>query len=176
MEEFTTKKSDFSTHKKSIQLGLGEDFKNYYTSLGTEFEDAFETLLKKVKIKTEKLDTRGKFGAPDFLIIIDNLQPIVIELKTKNGSGLVDYNNATEVLAASEVYNFKNNPCVTLCHPGVDPSIPNLIITCGRLCIVESNDFGEALLRVASNNLSLESFWKWLTTPGQALTRDLPTY
>lgn len=162
--------------KKSIQLGLGEDFKNYYTSLGTEFEDAFETLLKKVKIKTEKLDTRGKFGAPDFLIIIDNLQPIVIELKTKKGSGLVDYNNATEVLAASEVYNFKNNPCVTLCHPGVDPSIPNLIITCGRLCIVESNDFGEALLRVASNNLSLESFWKWLTTPGQALTRDLPTY
>ena len=162
--------------KKSALLDLGADFKRYYSSLGTDFEDAFENLLNKVKIKTEKLDKRGNFGAPDFLILIENLQPIVIELKTKKGNGLVDYNNATEVLAASEIYDFKNNPCVTLCNPGVDPSIPNLIITCGRLCIVESNDFGEALLRVASNNLSLESFWKWLTTPGQALTRDLPTY
>ena len=78
------------------------------------------------------------------------------------------------MLAASEVHGYGNAFCVTLCHPGVDPSVPLVIVDCGRLSVVESHDLGEALVRVCEGTLNQLQFWKWLATPGQALATDLP--
>ncbi len=97
-----------------------------------------------------------------------------MELKTKEGDKLVDYNKAVEVLAASEVHGHKETFCVTLCHPGVDPSVPLVIAACGRLSVVESHDLGESLLRLCEGVLTQAQLWQWLATPGQALSGDLP--
>jgi len=86
----------------------------------------------------------------------------------------VDYNKAVEVLAASEVHGHKDTFCVTLCQPGIDPSVPLVVAACGRLSVVESTDLGEALLRVCEVSLSRKQLWHWLATPGQALAADLP--
>ena len=68
----------------------------------------------------------------------------------------------------------KDTFCVTLCHPGVDPSVPLVVAACGRLSVVESSDIMEALLRVCEGALSHRQFWQWLASPGQALAADLP--
>ena len=94
--------------------------------------------------------------------------------KSKQGDNLIDYNKATEVLAASEIHGHKEAFCVTLCHPGVDPSVPMVIAACGRLSVVESHDMGEALLRVCESKLTQNQLYNWLASPGQALISDLP--
>src|SRR5262249_24510703 len=99
---------------------------------------------------------------------------LVVELKSKEGHNLVDYNKAVEVLAASEVHGHKDSFCVTLCHPGVDPSVSAVVAACERLSVVESSDLAEALLRICEGSLSQKQLWQWLATPGQALGTDLP--
>ncbi|MXE65809.1 hypothetical protein FQ033_23815, partial [Escherichia coli] len=113
-------------------------------------------------------------GAPDYLLSFTNSPDIVVELKTKLGENLVDFNGATDVLRASELYGYGDNFCVTLCHPGVDPSVLPIIEKCGRLSIVEGHDLGEALLRLLSGNLTQEQLWQWLSIPGAASAEDLP--
>jgi helicase len=125
-------------------------------------------------IEFEKLDDRRQTGAPDYLVKLLDSPPLVVELKSKEGDKLVDYNKAVEVLSASEIHGHKNTFCVTLCHPGIDPSVPMAIVSCGRLSLVESNDLGEALLRLCEETLSQAQLWQWLATPGQALAADLP--
>ena len=147
---------------------------NFYNTIGTKFEDTFEQILTTLGIAYEKLDDRTKTGAPDYLIKLQDSPSIVIELKSKEGNNLVDYNKAVEVLAASEVHGHKDKFCVTLCHPGVDPSVPLVISACNRLSVVESSDIGEALLRICEGSLSQQQLWQWLTRPGQALVFDLP--
>jgi helicase len=71
-------------------------------------------------------------------------------------------------------YGYKDTFCVTLCHPGVDPSVPMAITGSGRLSVVETNDLGEGLLRLCQERLTQEQLWQWLSTPGQALSVDLP--
>lgn len=156
---------------RCLRLNLIED---YYAKKGTEFEQIFEEILKFLKIEFEKLDEKSKTGAPDYLIKLHESPPLVIELKSKEGDRLVDYNKAVEVLAASEVHGYRDAFCVTLCHPGVDPSVPMVIAACRRLSVVESNDLGEALLRVCENTLSQSQLWQWLASPGQAISADLP--
>lgn len=146
----------------------------YYAAKGTEFEKSFEDILSFLKIEYEKLDDKTKTGAPDYLVKLQDSPPLVIELKSREGDKLVDYNKAVEVLAASEVHGYRDAFCVTLCHPGVDPSVPMVIAGCGRLSVVESHDLGEALLRVCENTLSQTQLWQWLASPGQALAGDLP--
>lgn len=146
----------------------------FYNSRGTEFELVFEKILAALHIKFEKLDDKTKTGAPDYLIKLNESPPLVLELKSKDGDKLVEYNKAVEVLAASEVHGHKDVFCVTLCHPGVDPSVPMVISSCGRLSVVESTDLGEALLRICEGTLTQNQLWKWLATPGQALIYDLP--
>ncbi len=146
----------------------------YYVSKGNEFEDVFEEILNYLGIAFEKLDDSAKTGAPDYLVKLQDSPPLIFELKTRNGDKLVDYNKAVEVLAASEVHGHGDTFCVTLCHPGVDPSVPTAIAQCDRLSVVESCDLGEALLRVCENTLSQAQLWKWLATPGQALAGELP--
>ena len=146
----------------------------YYRSKGTGFEKALEEIFGLLNIHFEKLDDRSKTGAPDYLVSFEDSPPIIIELKSREGDNLVDYNKAVEVLAASEVHGYKNAFCVTLCHPGVDPSVPAVISSCGRLSVVESHDLGEALLRLCEGTLSQKQLWQWLASPGQALISDLP--
>lgn len=147
---------------------------NYYSSVGVQFESAFESALSYFGIPWQRLDDRSRVGAPDYLVFFLSSTPVIIELKTREQDRLIDYNRAVEVLAASEVHGYKDAFCVTLCHPGVDPSVPAVIAGCGRLAVVESHDFGEALLRLCERDLNLEQLHRWLTTPGQATSSDLP--
>ena len=157
--------------RRCANLKLLQDF---YKNRGSEFEQVFESILALLKISFKKLDDKTKTGAPDYLIELQDSPPIVFELKSKEGDKLVNYNNAVEVLAASEVHGHKDAFCVTLCHPGVDPSVPLVIASCGRLSVVESNDLGEALLRICEGSLTQSQLFAWLASPGQALTSDLP--
>ncbi len=146
----------------------------FYSSRGDEFEAAFEKVLAHVGVVFDRLDDNSKTGAPDYLIQLRNSPPLVFELKSRKGNNLVNYNGASEVLAAAEIHGYKDTFCVTLCHPGVDPSVPMAITGSGRLSVVETNDLGEGLLRLCQKRLSQEQLWQWLATPGQALSVDLP--
>ena len=160
--------------KRAGKTPLANIIEAYYDKKGTEFEDAFESVLDLLQIKFEKLDQKGVLGAPDYLLELNNSPSVIFELKSKTGKGLVDYNGATEVLAASEIHGYKDAFCVTLCHPGVDPSVASVITKCGRLSVVESHDLGEAFVRMAEGRLTQEQLWHWLATPGQALMADIP--
>lgn len=148
--------------------------KSFYDSLGTKFESVFEEILTVLDIRYERLDVKTKTGAPDYLINLTDSPPLIMELKTKESDNLVGYNDAVEVLAASEVHGYKDANCVTLCHRGVDPSVPLVIVDCGRLTVVESHDLGEALLRICEGSLTQQQLWQWLASPGQAISSDLP--
>lgn len=160
--------------KRASRCPRGELVERYYSVRGNEFEQVFEKILNHVGIIFERLDDKTKTGAPDYLLMLENCPKLVIELKTKDGDKLVDYNRAVEVLAASEIHGLKDIFCVTLCHPGVDPSVPMVITGCGRLSVVESSDLGEALLRLCERSLNHGQLWQWLASPGQALAADLP--
>ncbi|MES9854747.1 MAG: DEAD/DEAH box helicase [Candidatus Thiodiazotropha sp. L084R] len=163
------KHTDRAKNCANIQL-----IEQFYSCRGTQFEKVFESILAALGIRYEKLDDGSKRGAPDYRIELENSPPLIMELKSKVGLNLVGHSDATEVLAAAEIHGYKDNFCITLCHPGVDPSVPMSIAACGRLSVVESHDLGEALLRFCHQRLSQEQLWQWLATPGQALSIDLP--
>lgn len=157
--------------KKCPRADLVERF---YQATGNDFERVFEEVLAYLKVDCKRLDDKTKTGAPDYLVQLPGSPALVVELKSRETGKLVDYNRAVEVLAASEVHGFKDAFCVTLCQPGVDPSVPSVIAACGRLSVVEAVDLGEALLRCCEGTLSGEQLYRWLATPGQALASDLP--
>lgn len=146
----------------------------FYRATGSDFERVFEDVLTALNIAFEKLDDKTKTGAPDYLLKLQDSQPLIMELKTRQGEKLVDHTKAVEVLAASELHGHKDTFCITLCHPGVDPSVAMAVIPCGRLSVVESVDLGEALIRLCEGTLTQAQLWQWLSTPGQALAGDLP--
>jgi helicase len=146
----------------------------FYRSKGLEFEQVLEKIMGYLKIKYEKLDDKTKTGAPDYLIELRDSPQLILELKSREGDKLLDYNRSVEVLSASEIHGYKDTFCVTLCHPGVDPSVPLVIAACGRLSVVESSDLGEGLLRLCEGSLNQHQLWQWLASPGQAITADLP--
>ncbi|WP_437557541.1 DEAD/DEAH box helicase [Acidithiobacillus sulfuriphilus] len=157
--------------RRCVNVKLVDEF---YTKRGTDFEEVFESILGILGISFRRLDDKTKTGAPDYLLALKESPALVVELKSRDGDKLIDYNRAVEVLAASEVHGHKNAFCVTLCHPGVDPSVPLVIAACGRLSVVESSDLGEALLRMCEGSLSQGQLYAWLASPGQALAADLP--
>lgn len=157
--------------KRCVNKHLVERF---YATRGNDFERAFEDILNVLGIPFQRLDDKTKTGAPDYVISLKDSPPLVVELKSKEMDKLVEYNKAVEVLAASEVHGHKESFCVTLCHPGVDPSVPIAIASCGRLSVVESGDLGEALLRTCEGSLTQVQLYAWLASPGQALAADLP--
>lgn len=146
----------------------------FYGSLGNDFEKVFESILDYLSIKYIRLDKKGVIGAPDYLVNFTQDDQVVIELKTKQNDKSVDFNAATEVLAAAEVQGYANSYCITLCHPGVDPSVPPAIAKCNRLTVIESIDLGESLLRVCEGKLTRHQLYEWITRPGQAIRDDLP--
>lgn len=157
--------------KRCANVALVE---RYYQAMGINFERAFEEILGHLKIPFTKLDDKEKTGAPDYLVELPGQPQLVVELKSREEGKLVDYNKAVEVLAASEVHGYRSTFSVTLCHPGVDPSVAPAVAACERLCVVESVDLGEALLRYCEGSLTDDQLYRWLATPGQALAVDLP--
>jgi helicase len=160
--------------KRAAKCARADLISTYYSNVGTEFEAAFEAVLSHLGLRYERLDCKPKRGAPDYLVFFDDSAPVVLELKSRENDNLVGHNQAVEVLGASEIHGHRDKSCVTLCHPGVDPSVPSTILECGRLTVVESPDLGEALLRLCERNLSPAQIHEWLTTPGQAVASDLP--
>lgn len=147
-----------------------------YESRGDAFELAFEAALNFIAIPIHKLDGPGRIGYPDYLVNVENTAGLVFELKTKvSDSDTISMNEATDVLRASELIGMRDNFCVTLCNPAVEPSVPSFIESCGRLCVVEVCDFIEALLRLREGTMSRADLHNWLSTPGLALREDLPS-
>jgi len=162
--------------KRASQFGAFAAIEIFYEARNDAFETAFEGLLSFVAIDFQKLDKRGKIGHPDYLVNIEGLPGLVFEIKSKiSDEEVISYNQATEVLAASEIIGMRDNFCVTLCNPGIEPSVPALIEACGRLCVVDACDFAEAILRIREGRLTREGLHNWLTTPGIALREDLPS-
>lgn len=172
----TTQRSRFQERhlKRAVKFGMESLLWDYYQSRETAFEDALERLLQHLMISFTKLDGKGITGAPDYLLALQDSPPIVLEVKTKLNTKLVDYNSAVEVLAAATIHGYPSAFCTTLCHPGVDPSVAPVIVSCGKLSVVEAHDLAEALLRVGEGALSQPQLWRWLATPGQALATDIP--
>lgn len=163
--------------RRAAPLNLAEMVFSLYEFRGDELESAFERALSNLAIQWDKLDAPDKQAYPDYRIQIEDYEPLIFELKSKrNDSDLVSLNLAMEVLSASELAGYKDHFCVTLCSPGVEPSVPATIEGCGRLCVLEISDFVEALLRLAEGRLTRNGLQNWITTPGIALTEDLPTH
>lgn len=160
--------------KRAVNCGMESLFQEYYQSRETDFEKVLERMLAHLRIKFTRLDSKGETGAPDYLLELLDSTPIVLEVKTKLNAKLVDYNSAVEVVAAAIIHGYPTAFCTTLCHPGVDPSVAPVIVSCGKLSVVEGHDLAEALLRVGEGALSQSQLWRWLATPGQALAADIP--
>jgi helicase len=160
--------------KRAVKCGMESLLVDYYQSRETAFEQALERIFEHLQIRYTKLDGKGKTGAPDYLLEFPDSTPIVLEVKTKLNAKLVDYNSAVEVVAAATIHGFPSAFCTTLCHPGVDPSVAPVIVSCGKLSVVEGHDLAEALLRIGEGALSQSQLWRWLATPGQALAADIP--
>lgn len=161
--------------RRAAKVG-GEDIVDgLYGSKREQLETAFEAAMSFVSIDCEKLDEKGRQAHPDYLVTIESFRPIVVEIKSKaSEAALVSLNAAVEVLGASELIGLASNFCVTVCSPGVEPNVPGIVESCGRLCVVEIPDLVEAILRVREGSLSLEELYNWLTSPGIALIEDLP--
>lgn len=161
--------------RRAEVVGGSEVVEALYTSRNHAFESAFEALLGYLSIPFQRLDGPGRIGHPDFLVQIEDFPGLVVELKSKLADhDLVSFNDATDVLRASEIIGMREHPCVTLCNPGVEPSVPGLVEGCGRLCVVEVCDLAEAAIRLREGTLSRAEFYNWLTTPGIAVREDLP--
>ncbi len=161
--------------RRAAAVGGMEVVEALYTSRNHAFESAFEALLGYLAIPFQRLDGPGKIGHPDFLVQIEDFPGLVVELKSKLvDHDMVSFNDATDVLRASEIIGMREHPCITLCNPGVEPSVPGLVEGCGRLCVVEVCDLAEAAMRLREGTLSRAEFYNWLTTPGIALREDLP--
>lgn len=174
-------KTDDRAHWKRVhqrraeQVRLQDIILALYHSRGDALEGAFENALRALAISFQKLDERGRQAHPDYLVRIEDYEPLIFELKSKqNETDFVSLNNATEVLAASELIGHRDTFCVTLCNPAVEPSVPASIEGCRRLAVVEVSDLAEAFLRLAEGTLTRQSFQNWLTTPGIADWQSLP--
>jgi helicase len=97
-------------------------------------------------------------------------------LPSRDAHDLADWLGVQLIMKATREkhLSYRTAFSVTLCHPGVDPSVAPVVAACGRLCVVESVDLGEALLRYCEGSLSNDQLYRWLATPGQALAADLP--
>lgn len=163
-------------NRRAVTVGAIDIIGNLYDNRGDELEGAFSSAMEFIGFQVEALDLPGRQAYPDFRISLNDLPPIVVEVKSKvSDTDLVGLNSSTEVLAASELIGMAGNFCITLCNPGVQPNVPSLIERCGRLCVIEVSDLAEALLRLCEGRLSLDGFYNWLTTPGVALSEDLPS-
>lgn len=163
--------------RRGANLGVDNLVEQLYAARGTDLEDAFENAITMLGITCEKLDTRGKHGYPDFKLTNENNHDVIVEVKSKeNDTALINQNDVTEVISAAAISGNRDAFCVTLCSPGVEPSVPGQIEACGLLSVIEVSDFAEAFLRVLEGKLGLPEIYDWFCTPGMATKGDLPAY
>ncbi len=161
--------------RRATKAQLEALISSLYLSKGTDLERAFEAAMAAIAVECEILDRSGKQAHPDFLIKIEQYPSIVVEIKSRaNDNDLVSLNSATEVLSASELIGLRDNFCLTVCSPGIEPSVPSVIESCRRLCVIGISDLSEAILRLKEGTLTRDGFYNWLTTPGVAVMEDLP--
>jgi helicase len=161
--------------RRAARLEVDALISSLYSSKGSQLEHAFQAAMSVLTIPCERLDRPGLQAHPDFLIAIERFPPIVVEVKSKQSdSDLVPLNSATEILSASELIGRGDTFCLTVCSPGIEPSVPGTIEGCARLCVVEICDLAEAILRLKEKTLTSAGLHNWLTTPGIALMEDLP--
>ncbi|MEX1234608.1 MAG: hypothetical protein WEB56_06440, partial [Roseovarius sp.] len=149
-----------------------------YTTRGKALETAVLNLIEALGIPCEVLDDGNNPAWPDLKFNFSNLglgPDVIVEVKSKESeNALVSLNDAIEVLSASELVGLGGNPCLTICNPGVEPSVQTAVAGCSRLAILEVSELAEAFLRIKDGNLDLSNFYGWLVTPGVALKDDLP--
>lgn len=163
---------------KARRYGCDDHIAAIYDKKGKELEVAISAMLQDIHIACSLLDDGTKQAWPDLMLeftVSGMPTDAVAEVKSKEKeTSLVPLNDAIEVLAASELAGMPSHPCITVCSPGVEPSVPTSISGCRRLSVVEIVDLAEAYLRVKDGNLTIDALYNWLTTPGIALTEDLP--
>lgn len=156
-------------------VGASDIIHALHESRREALEAAFQTAMEFVAIRIERLDSRARQAHPDFLMTVEDYPSIVVEVKSREADDqFVTLNSATEVLGASELIGMRHLPCLTVCSPGVEPSVPGVIERCARLCVVDICDLAEALIRLLEGSLTRAGLYNWLTTPGVALIEDLP--
>ena len=162
--------------KRLSPVGGADALRAIYTVRGTGLEVALENVIRATGFRFDKLDTGRTQGRPDYELQVEGFDPIIVEVKSRESdSELIGLNGATEVLTASELLGCRDAFCVTICSPGVDPSVPTQIEACGRLCVVDVCDLAEAFVRLSEGTLTPAQFNDWLTRPGVALMEDLPS-
>lgn len=160
--------------RQSKEIDGGDLARRLYDARGHELESVLEEAFGLIDVSLVRLDDGSRPGSPDFLITIEALAPIVVEVKSKqNDTDFVGFNSATEILSSSEILGYRESPCLTICSPAVDPSIAGLIENCHRLSLVDVTELFGAILRVHQKRISLADLHNWLTTPGIATFEDL---
>jgi helicase len=162
--------------RRTATLDGGDIVRRLYATRGTPLEGVLEEMFERIGTPLVRLDTGEVPGRPDFLLQLDDLAPIIVEVKTREADDqFVGLGSATEVLAASELMGHGGDFCLTICSPSVDPSVPGQVEGSGRLCVVDISDLCDALVRLLRGELSRQDLHTWLTTAGIALMGDLPS-
>ncbi|EEB72702.1 ATP-dependent DNA helicase 1, putative [Ruegeria sp. R11] len=164
--------------RKAVRYGCEGLVTDLYEAKGKALETALIAAFADIGIKCSLLDDGTKPAWPDLKIEFSAngiASDVVAEVKTKEReTALVPLNDAIEVIGAAAIAGLGGTPVTTICSPGVEPSVPTAISGCNHLSIIEVVDLAEAYLRIKDGNLTISDLHNWITTPGIALTEDLP--
>ncbi|GEM18525.1 DEAD/DEAH box helicase [Gluconobacter oxydans] len=164
--------------KKAVMHGVENIISDLYDMKGKRLETAVINAFQDLGINCSVLDDGTKPAWPDLKIEFaasGMASDIVAEVKSKEReTALVPLNDAIEVVSAAAIAGLSGTPVTTICSPGAEPSVPTAISGCNHLSVVELVDLAEAYLRIKDGNLTIADLHNWLTTPGIALTEDLP--
>lgn len=164
--------------KKAVRHGCESLISNLYDARGKHLEKALIAIFADIGVKCSILDDGTKPAWPDLKIEFSTngvASDVVAEVKSKEkDTALVPLNDAIEVISAAAIAGLSGFPVTTICSPGVEPSVPTAISGCNHLSVVELVDLAEAYLRIKDGNLTIVDLHNWITTPGIALTEDLP--
>ncbi|MCH2165584.1 MAG: DEAD/DEAH box helicase [Marinovum sp.] len=164
--------------KNAVRHGCSELISRLYDAKGKTLEAVLMEIFADIGIECNLLDDGTRPAWPDLKIAFSKnglVTDVVAEVKTKEKeTALVPLTDAIEVISAAAIAGMGGAPVTTICSPGVEPSVPTAISGCNHLSIVELADLAEAYLRVKDGNLTIADLHNWITTPGIALTEDLP--
>ncbi|WP_296016308.1 hypothetical protein [uncultured Agrobacterium sp.] len=148
--------------------------KEYYRTVGTDFERVLETALECLGITIVAKDDGSRSSFPDLVTEVLNPNKTAIECKSKTVGDSVTFNDATDVLRKAGVNGLGSAFKVTVCQPYISPDVSRKLDLCTDLCVVNAEDLAEAMVRLKLGKISIEEFSGWLQRPGQALREMLP--
>lgn len=148
--------------------------KEYYRTLGTDFERVLEAALECLGISIIAKDDGTRSSFPDLVTEVLNPNKTAIECKSKTVGDAVTFNDATDVLRKAGVNGLGAAFKVTVCQPYISPDVPRKLDLCTDLCVVNAEDLAEAMVRLKLGKITMDEFSGWLQRPGQALREMLP--